>query len=111
VGVKMDSLKNISKVFKEAKEIPFDNSSKFVLMSDCHRGDGTWADYFLMNQHFYFTALNYYYNENYTYIELGDGDELWENNRMSEIIEIHSDVFWLLKKFYDEKRLYFISLL
>ena len=104
----MNALKRVSQVFKTAEQIPFDDSSRFVLMSDCHRGDGSWADDFSKNQNLYFAALTHYYNENFTYIELGDGDELWENSRFSDIKQIHSDVFWLLSKFYNEDRLYMI---
>lgn len=104
----MDSLKRISKVFKSAEQIPFDDSSRIVLMSDCHRGDGTWADEFFKNQNIYFSALEQYYKKNYTYIEIGDGDELWENSKFSDIAGIHSNIFWLMSKFYKEKRLYVI---
>ncbi|KUO75288.1 MAG: serine/threonine protein phosphatase [Clostridia bacterium BRH_c25] len=104
----MDSLKHISKVFETAEQITFDDSSRIVLMSDCHRGDGSWADDFSRNQNLYFAALTHYYKEKYTYIEIGDGDELWENSRFSDIKQMHSDVFWLLSKFYNEGRLYLI---
>lgn len=104
----MNKLKRISKIFNTSKEIPIDDSSKIILMSDCHRGDGSWADDFSRNQNIYFAALNYYYNENFTYIEIGDGDELWENHRFEDIIQAHSDAFWLLSKFYKDGRLYFI---
>lgn len=104
----MDALEEITRVFKESKEISFDDSSKIVLMSDCHRGDGSLADDFLKNQNIFFTALTHYYNENYIYIEIGDGDELWENRKMSDIIEVHYDVFRLLTKFYNKNRLYLI---
>jgi UDP-2,3-diacylglucosamine pyrophosphatase LpxH len=104
----MKTLKRISQVFQSAEEITFDDSSKFIIMSDCHRGDGSWADDFSRNQNLYFAALTHYYNEKYTYIEIGDGDELWENNKLSDIIHIHSDAFWLLSKFFDADRLYFI---
>ena len=66
---------------------------KIVLMSDCHRGTGDWSDTFLKNQNIYFSALMNYYEKGYTYIELGDGDELWENKRMKDISEIHNNVF------------------
>ncbi|MBZ9606543.1 serine/threonine protein phosphatase [Clostridium estertheticum] len=104
----MNTLKHLSKVFESSEEIIFDDSSKIVLMSDCHRGDGNWSDNFSKNQNIYFAALTHYYDEHYTYIEIGDGDELWENKRLSDIKRVHSDVFWLLSKFYNEDRLNFI---
>lgn len=99
---------NISKIFETAEQIPFDDTSRIVLMSDCHRGDGSWADNFSKNQNIYFSALMHYYDKNYTYIEIGDGDELWENRSLPDIIRDHSDAFWLLSKFYNKGRLYFI---
>lgn len=104
----MSRLKCITKVFESAEQIPFDNSSKIVLISDCHRGDGNWADDFSKNQNLYYAALTYYYNQKYIYIELGDGDELWENKSFYDIVHIHSDAFSLLKRFYNEERAYFI---
>lgn len=104
----MNSLKRISKVFEEAYEIPFDNKSKIVLMSDCHRGTGNWSDTLLKNQNIYFSALMNYYENGYVYIELGDGDELWENKMMEDILETHSNIFWILSEFYRRKRFYMI---
>lgn len=104
----MDSVKSLNKIFKESEEIVIDDNSRIVLISDCHRGNGSFADEFLRNQNNYYSALKYYYNENYTYIELGDGDELWENSSMEEIINQHKHVFSLLSKFYRKKRLYFL---
>lgn len=107
-GINMNAVKVISSVFNNAQVINFDDESKFVFISDCHRGDGNWGDNFGKNQSIYFRALNYYYNKGYTYFELGDGDELWENRAIDIIKEIHSNIFWLLSKFYTEKRLFFI---
>lgn len=104
----MDALKRISRVFDFSKIIPIDDTSKIIIMSDIHRGDGTWADDFLKNQNLYFAALSQYYSNNYTYIEIGDGDELWENRNMPDIIHYHSDAYWLLQKFYYDNRLYLI---
>ncbi|MDD3169989.1 MAG: metallophosphoesterase family protein [Eubacteriales bacterium] len=104
----MSSLKRLSQVFKSAERLSFYDSSKIILMSDCHRGDGSYADEFLKNENIYISALNHYYNTGYTYIEIGDGDELWENKRLSDIINAHPNVFQLLRKFYLGKRLYFI---
>jgi UDP-2,3-diacylglucosamine pyrophosphatase LpxH len=104
----MNFLNRITKVFNSSEEVIFDDSSKFIIMSDCHRGDGNWYDSFAKNQNIYFAALNHYYDEGYTYIELGDGDELWEVPKIKEIIREHSDVFWLISRFYKEKRFYML---
>ncbi len=95
----------IQHAFEDAPVFPLNARTRYVLFSDCHRGAGSSNDNFLKNQNLYFTALQYYYNRGFTYIELGDGDELWENRKMSQIIEIHSNVFWLLSLFYRQNRL------
>lgn len=104
----MSSQSRLDRAYKRAKVIPFDNDSKFILFSDCHRGDNSFADDFANNRNVYFHALNYYYNEGYTYCELGDGDELWENLSFSMILRAHKDVYRLLQKFYSENRLHMI---
>ncbi|ROR27211.1 calcineurin-like phosphoesterase family protein [Mobilisporobacter senegalensis] len=104
----MSVSKRLSQVLSSAKILYFDDNSRFVLMSDCHRGDGTWSDNFLKNQNLFFAALTYYYENNYTYIELGDGDELWENRKLNQIVSVHSDSFWLMSQFYKENRLYML---
>lgn len=104
----MSCQSRLNKSFKNAPVLPLDHGCKYVLFSDCHRGNGTNNDNFLKNQHLYLAALRYYYRHGYTYIELGDGDELWENRNMEQIKEIHSDVFWQLSRFYEKDRLYMI---
>lgn len=98
----------LTKAFEGAIRLPLNHCTKYVLFSDCHRGIGTSNDNFLKNQHLYFAALRYYYQSGHTYIELGDGDELWENRRLEQIIEIHGNVFWLLSLFQKQGRLYMI---
>ena len=98
----------LSKSFEGALRLPLDNCSKYILISDCHRGTGTTNDNFLKNQNLYFAALQHYYKMGYTYIELGDGDELWENRSMGQIIEAHGNVFWLLSLFQKQNRLYML---
>lgn len=104
----MSTLSRLNKVFDAAEQIPINDTSKIVLMSDCHRGDGNWGDNFLNNQNLFFAALDFYYRKDFTYIELGDGDELWENRKIDRIISIHSDAFWIMSKFYKEGRLYML---
>ncbi len=104
----MNPLDRVSQIYESAARIPTDDSTKMILMSDCHRGDGSQADDFFKNENLYISALNQYYNEGFTYIEIGDGDELWENKKLSDIISAHPNAFQLLKKFYLGERLYFI---
>lgn len=100
--------KRLEKVYKNASILSYDSNSKFIIMSDCHRGQGNAGDNFLPNQILYYGALEYYLQNGFTYIELGDGDELWENRRMKPIVEVHSDAFWMLSNFYKDNRLYML---
>lgn len=72
----MSSQDRLTKAYNEAKRIGFDNTSKFILFSDYHRGDSSFADDFTNNRNIYFHALQHYNKEGYSYIELGDVDEL-----------------------------------
>ncbi len=104
----MSSRFRLSRAYKNAKSVSFDDTSKFILFSDCHRGDNSFADDFANNRNIYFHALKHYYNEGFSYFELGDGDELWENINFNSIFEAHKNVFKLLKQFHIEKRLHMI---
>ena len=95
----------LTKAYKKAKIEYFDDNSKYIFFSDCHRGDDSVSDEFARNQHVFLHALDYYYNNGYTYVEVGDGDELWEYADFKHIRLAHSDVFLGLKKFANEKRL------
>ena len=100
--------RRLDKVLRKAKEIVFDNKSKYILFGDCHRGNNSLADDFAHNSSIYLHALKHYFDNGFTYIELGDGEELWENRDFSEIVTEHNDVFCLLNAFHREKRLYLI---
>ena len=104
----MSASKRLSRVLATSKVIPFDENSRFVIMSDCHRGNGSWGDNYSNNQNISFAALYYYYENGYTYIELGDGDELWENRAIEDVINAHSDIFWLMSLLYRDNRLHMI---
>ena len=64
--------RRLTELLATAPVIPFDNSDRFILFSDCHRGDNSWADDFAHNQGLHFHALQHYLEQGYTYIELGD---------------------------------------
>ena len=104
----MSSNFRLSRAYENAKVIPFDDTSKFILFSDCHRGDNSFADDFANNRNIYFHALKYYFNEGFHYCELGDGDELWENINFESIFEAHKNVYELLRLYHYRNRLHMI---
>ncbi|WP_430466891.1 serine/threonine protein phosphatase [Winogradskyella ouciana] len=104
----MSSRTRFNKAYKNAKRVLFNDSSKFILFSDCHRGDNSFADDFANNRNIYFHALKTYYAEGFNYCELGDGDELWENLSFESILSAHKNVYMLMKLFHDEGRLHMI---
>ena len=102
------SKKRLDHAYHNAKVLNFDDRSKFILFSDCHRGDNSFADDFANNRNIYFHALKHYYTQGFQYCELGDGDELWENISFSSILNAHKNVFKLLREFHKENRLHMI---
>ena len=100
--------KRLNNAYNNAKVIAFNDQSKFILFSDCHRGDNSFADDFANNRNIYFHALKHYYNEGFDYCELGDGDELWENLSFESLLNAHKNVYLLMKQFHEEGRLHMI---
>ena len=94
--------KCLDRIFESSKVIKFNVDSKFIIFGDCHRGENTWADDFANNQMLFFHALNHYDDKKFTYIEVGDGDELWENKEFAAIRSAHSHIFWVMSKFYSK---------
>lgn len=97
--------RRLTESYREAKIEYFDENSKYIFFSDIHRGDDSASDEFARNQNLFIHALDYYYNNGYVYVEVGDGDELWEYADFKHIRLAHSDVFLTLKKFFDDDRL------
>ena len=50
----------LDQLFTYAPVLSYKKDSKFILMSDCHRGQGNWGDNFLPNQNVFYGALEYY---------------------------------------------------
>lgn len=104
----MSSKSRLNRAYRAAKRITFDDNSKFILFSDCHRGDNSFADDFANNRNIYFHALKHYFAEGFSYCELGDGDELWENLSFESIFNAHKNVYMLMKLFHEQERLHMI---
>lgn len=101
----MRTEQRLTEVYKGARVEYFDENSKYVFFSDCHRSNGSHSDEFLRNRNNYLFALEYYYKNGFTYVEAGDGDELWEHPHFRDIKNAHSAMFDVLKRFFYEDRL------
>jgi len=65
---------------KKGPLISFDiDHDKFIIFSDQHKGAKDGADDFMFCEPNYLSALDYYNENNFFFISLGDSDELWEN--------------------------------
>ena len=76
--------KKFSKLFEHANHpdhrMAFNAlNDRFVVISDHHKGDASAADDFYKNADVYHSALEYYADEGFQALILGDGEELWEN--------------------------------
>ncbi|NLL73787.1 MAG: serine/threonine protein phosphatase [Clostridiales bacterium] len=101
----MNTEKRLTKAYKEADVEYFDKDSKYIFFSDMHRGDDSVSDEFSRNQPVLLHALNYYHNNGYVFVEVGDGDELWEHKKFKHIRLAHKDIFIVIKKFFDDGKL------
>ncbi|MGL5575055.1 MAG: metallophosphoesterase [Sarcina sp.] len=104
----MRRINRINKLKDSVKVLNLKNSDRIVIFSDCHRGDGTFKDALYPNTNIYITALRYYYNQGFTCIENGDGDELWKFKNLNDIFKAHEDAYKILSKFKKDNRLYMI---
>lgn len=71
---------NITVNKKGGSVYPFDmETGKFIIFSDQHKGTKDMADDFRHAEPNYLAALQYYYSNEFVFINLGDSEELWEN--------------------------------
>lgn len=96
--------KRLTKAYHNAKIKMIDQDSKYIFFSDSHRGDDSISDEFARNQLVMASALQYYYDKGYTYVEAGDGDDLWEYKDFRYIRAAHTDVFTIMRDFYQDGR-------
>jgi len=105
----MSTSQRLTRIFDSAFEIKITDRSKLILIGDCHRGIASWADDFADNQHLYYCALKHYDRLGFTYIELGDGDDLWENREFWRIRRTYNQIFDLLRRLYSKERFHLIA--
>ncbi|WP_276374475.1 metallophosphoesterase [Chryseolinea sp. H1M3-3] len=84
---------------KKGFVIPLEiNTGKFILFSDQHKGRKNGADDFVLAEANYITALNYYNQQGYHLICLGDCEELWKNT-LHQVKKHNTPSFEVEKKF------------
>ena len=96
--------RRLTEAYESARVEHFDDDSRYVFISDCHRGDGSLSDEFTRNENVYLHALAHYYDAGFSYVEVGDGDELWEHPHFRHIRDSHYDSFEAIKRFFDDGR-------
>jgi UDP-2,3-diacylglucosamine pyrophosphatase LpxH len=74
---------------------------RIVILSDQHRGTRDGADDFGVCEKTYLTALEYYNQEKFYYINLGDCEELWENSMFG--IEKHNEAVYAKEKLFIDR--------
>ena len=80
-----DLLSRIITKKTDGKIIPFTSSSRFIIFSDQHKGRNDFADDFRLSKKNYITALDHYFKEGFTFFNLGDCEELWENTEKAAV--------------------------
>jgi len=84
---------------KKGLVIPFvESAGKFIIFSDQHKGRRNGADDFTPCEANYLHALEYYNGHDFCFINLGDSEELWENN-IWQVKKKNKEVFDTEKKF------------
>ena len=69
---------------KKGLVVPFDIATgKMLIFSDQHKGARTGADDFMICEPNYLEALEYYHQNGFHFVGLGDCEELWENTVMA----------------------------
>jgi UDP-2,3-diacylglucosamine pyrophosphatase LpxH len=91
--------RRLTRTLQSAPVIHFDDTSRLVFFSDLHRGDDGPADAFRHNKALFLHALESYYEKGYTYVEVGDGDELWKNRGMEDVRRAHAPIYRALERF------------
>lgn len=104
----MKTMERLTQAYEQAHRITFNDESKFILFSDVHRGDNSLSDEFSHNQNIFYYALSQYFDQGYTYIEAGDGDELWEHEAFKYVIRAYGDIYTLMSEFYRQNRLHML---
>lgn len=79
------------------------DTDKFIILSDQHKGARDYADDFTLAEKNYLKALEFYNQQDFHYINLGDSEELWEN-LLESVIKHNQATFEAEKAFITKNR-------
>jgi len=105
------SLTALLKNIRDKKEdcgliVPFELSTgKIIILSDEHKGARDAADDFRLAEKNYLNALDYYFNNGFYFINLGDCEELWEN-KPDAVMDKNKEDFRAELRFLQQDRYY-----
>lgn len=77
--------------------------SRYIIFSDHHKGARNAADDFLPCEPTYLAALDYYWENGYTLIILGDAEELWEE-KARDVLAAYQNVLASEARFHEAGR-------
>ncbi len=63
---------------RRLKKLKLNMTDRYVVFSDHHKGARNSADDFVQCERTYLQALDYYHDQNFSLVILGDAEELWE---------------------------------
>lgn len=91
--------RSLSKLYNSAKKnnkrvcvLNIDAADKFIIFSDQHKGNRDYADDFAGNEFNYLKALEYYHSQNFSFINLGDSEEVWKY-KVEEVLPKNEKAF------------------
>lgn len=106
--------KSLSNLLRSIKEKPGKRGvaievnverDKFIIFSDQHKGTRDASDDFANNETNYLAALEYYYQQGYSFINLGDSEELWKYP-IDKVIPKNIETFKAESKFHEINKYY-----
>jgi UDP-2,3-diacylglucosamine pyrophosphatase LpxH len=104
-GAASQARRRLDNTLNAAPVLEFDDHSRLVFFSDLHRGDNGPADAFRPNRALFLSALGHYEREGYSYVEVGDGDELWKNRDLAQVRIAHRPVYRIMERLREAGRL------
>jgi len=105
--------KALSDLFRNIKEEPgkkgvildLKKDTRIIVLSDQHRGAKNGADDFMKAEENYLKAIEYYFQNKFLFISLGDNEELWENT-LAQVKKHNTITFESEKRFILQHRLF-----